>query len=158
MERLLGSGQGRHEGTPAGSAGGERGVMKVYLVTSGQYSDYRVEAVFSTIERAESYKTGVQYANDVEEYDLDPEEPPRLKEGESLFYVHMMKNGSVDFCRACTEDPSIFVQERWGVQNIHGATRLDREHAIKVANERRASLLATGNWMPGISSDTFKEE
>ena len=44
---------------------------KAYVVTSGSYSDYRIEAVFSTREKAEEY---LQYNDDeyrVEEYELD---------------------------------------------------------------------------------------
>ena len=46
---------------------------KVYVVTSGSYSDYRIECVFSTREKAEEY---LQYHDDeyrIEEYALDEE-------------------------------------------------------------------------------------
>lgn len=44
---------------------------KVYLVTSGEYSDYHVDAVFSTKEKAEEYidVKGTDYS--IEEYDVD---------------------------------------------------------------------------------------
>ena len=40
--------------------------MKVYLATSGEYSDYRVRGVFTRREDAEAYALG----DDVEEYEL----------------------------------------------------------------------------------------
>lgn len=51
-------------------------MSKVYLFTTGRYSDYCVEAVFTTKEKAEQasllYRGGDQ-ANDIEEYELDPQ-------------------------------------------------------------------------------------
>ena len=43
----------------------------IYIITSGDYSDYSIEAVFSTREKAEEY---LQYHDDeyrIEEYELD---------------------------------------------------------------------------------------
>ena len=49
--------------------------MKVYIVTSGEYSDYGIEAVFSTREMAEKYiatNNTTDYPYDyIEEYDID---------------------------------------------------------------------------------------
>lgn len=45
--------------------------MKIYLVTSGSYSDYRIEAVFSTYDLAEKYKHEFGLRNDIEEFELD---------------------------------------------------------------------------------------
>ncbi len=46
---------------------------KIYIVTSGEYSDYHIEAVFSTKEKANDYiqQNGTDY--NIEEYDLDEE-------------------------------------------------------------------------------------
>lgn len=46
---------------------------KIYIVTSGNYSDYHIDAVFSTKNKAESYiqQHGTGYR--IEEYDLDEE-------------------------------------------------------------------------------------
>lgn len=47
--------------------------MKVFIVTSGSYSDYRIEAVFSTKEKAQEYiqNACVDDVNDIEEYEMD---------------------------------------------------------------------------------------
>lgn len=42
--------------------------MKVYIVTSGVYSDYQIEGVFSNREAAEKYASIVPDANEVEEW------------------------------------------------------------------------------------------
>lgn len=52
--------------------------MKVYVVTSGEYSDYGINAIFSTKEKAQEYidrgdKLGMNYSYgyQIEEYELD---------------------------------------------------------------------------------------
>lgn len=47
----------------------------VFIVTSGDYSDYQIEAVFSTREKAEAYinAKGTDYDWEVNEYELDLE-------------------------------------------------------------------------------------
>lgn len=52
--------------------------MKVYIVTSGAYSDYSLEGVFSTREKAEEFREqfnlvnpGYECANDVMEWEVD---------------------------------------------------------------------------------------
>lgn len=48
---------------------------KVFIVTSGCYSDYQIEAVFSTKEKAEEYIDSKKYPDDfaIEEYGIDDE-------------------------------------------------------------------------------------
>jgi hypothetical protein len=46
-------------------------VPAVYLVTSGEYSAYSIEAIFSTRELAEAYRKIIQSENDVEEMPID---------------------------------------------------------------------------------------
>lgn len=43
--------------------------MKVYVVTSGCYSDYTIRKIFTDKQKAEDYKEWIIDANDVEEYD-----------------------------------------------------------------------------------------
>lgn len=60
-------------------------MKKVYIVTSGNYSEYHIEAVFTTKELAEDYviHNGVDY--DIEEYDVD--EP--FERGDVLWKVRL---------------------------------------------------------------------
>jgi hypothetical protein len=50
--------------------------MKVYAVSSGDYSDYRIDAVYSTKERAEAFINGATTTYDIEEWELDQD--PRI--------------------------------------------------------------------------------
>ena len=43
--------------------------MKIYVVTSGTYSDYCIRRVFLNKEKAEEYRLWLRDANEVEEYD-----------------------------------------------------------------------------------------
>lgn len=51
-------------------------MSKVYIVTEGEYSDYRIEACFSTKKKAQEYiknakQVNTRYYPDIEEWDLD---------------------------------------------------------------------------------------
>ena len=66
---------------------------KVYIVTSGDYSDYTIEAVFSTIEKAKEYVDahGSDYC--IEKYPVDDAE---VKKNESIWLVSVKwKTGEV---------------------------------------------------------------
>ena len=43
--------------------------MKVYIVTSGTYSDYMIRGVFLNKDKAEEYREWLYDANEIEEYD-----------------------------------------------------------------------------------------
>ena len=45
-------------------------MKRVYIVTSGEYSDYRIEKVFSSHEKARLYSL-LDYDRRVEAYDVD---------------------------------------------------------------------------------------
>jgi hypothetical protein len=45
--------------------------MKVYVVTTGSYSDYGIDKVFTNKEKAEEYAEWLEDSNDVEEYETD---------------------------------------------------------------------------------------
>lgn len=55
--------------------------MKVYVVTSGEYSDYKIEAIFSTKEKAEECSLWTP-RSEIEEYEVD-------KKDESCKYYYM---------------------------------------------------------------------
>lgn len=48
--------------------------MKVYVVTSGIYSDYRIQKIFLNKSKAEEYKKWLPNSNDVEEYDISDDD------------------------------------------------------------------------------------
>ena len=47
--------------------------MKVYIVTSGIYSDYMIRKIFLDKDKAEEYKEWIPNSNDIEEYDTSDE-------------------------------------------------------------------------------------
>lgn len=48
--------------------------MKVYIVTSGTYSDYMIQKVFLDKDKAEEYRKWLPDSNDVEEYDTSDDD------------------------------------------------------------------------------------
>lgn len=62
--------------------------MKVYIVTSGTYSDYQIDAVFSTEDKAKAYldKHGNYDNRQIEEYDTDIEDTNRET---AIYSVHI---------------------------------------------------------------------
>ena len=66
---------------------------QVYIVTSGEYSDYTIEAVFSTRKKAEEYVDAHGSDYRVEEYPVDDAE---VKKNESIWLVSVnWKTGEV---------------------------------------------------------------
>lgn len=45
--------------------------MKIYIVTTGSYSDYCINKVFTDKDKAEEYRKWCRDANDLEEYDTE---------------------------------------------------------------------------------------
>ena len=48
--------------------------MKVYVVTSGTYSDYMIRKIFLNKDKAEEYKKWLPDSNDIEEYDTSDDD------------------------------------------------------------------------------------
>lgn len=130
--------------------------MKVYLVTSGEYSDFRVIGVFSTPEKAEIAKRELD-GDDVDERELD--DMFGWQEGLRYFLVGMDKDG----CGADAEASEVYADRAklsiyapYGTLRERCAARLwarDEEHAIKIVNERRIAVLAANRWQPGEIND-----
>jgi hypothetical protein len=122
------------------------GRMKVYIITKGEYSDYHICGVFSTMKVAK--KASDLYGGDVEieEHKLDviPDHPV-----DHLWYsVFMTKEG--DTKNVSLSDSTASRKVEWqpafelGVEFFMWAK--DEKHAIKIANERRIQLIANNEW------------
>jgi hypothetical protein len=120
-----------------------------YLVTTGEYSDYRVEAVFTTREGAE--RLAAKYPKDhasVEERTLD--EYPEYPEGLLRYRVQFDMDGN-SWARHVDPDAGFNDECNPGGDDKSMATWCwanSEEHAIKIANERRAKVIANGFWAP----------
>lgn len=126
----------------------------VFLVTTGEYSDYRVTGVFSTRENAATFMEasgGKANFNDVEEYDLDAA-VSLIQSGLRSFLVYMLRDSgdkaTVSAVRASeigTDRDTGWVYERlsnWSGPVFRvGVWARDEQHAVKIANEKRVAWL-----------------
>ena len=116
---------------------------EVYVVTRGWYSDYSIEAVFSSEKKAQLLVNILDDAR-IETYEIDSVE---IKEGHRCYIVRMKKDGTVvDVYQSRTSIDDIAVsfdlhKNLWSFQFAK-----DEEHAIKIANERRAQIIANNMW------------
>lgn len=125
-------------------------MKKIYVVTSGEYSDYHIEGIFDSNELAESFMEA--FAPDkynepmcVNEWDLNS---CGFKKGLKAYRVELKPTtGDVVEIR---QERSCFIFNYYenGVTetmdktlNI-GVFAKDEKHAIKIANEKRAMYLA----------------
>lgn len=139
----------------------------IWAVSTGDYSDYRVEGVFSSKKKAKAYlavREQERYGGPIklEQFAYDPDPPTLI----STIAVYIDKAGNVLDCRTAMlreplaigfggyyrERPNFIVSPGrpeipnppvyllWTVQTD------DAERAIKVANEKRAMLVAAGVW------------
>lgn len=144
-------------------------MSKVYLVTRGSYSDYSVSAVFSTQKAAQEYMKAVggKYAdwNAIEEYEMDPPAVRRLKDGYRVWSVTMRHDGTVEQCYVNDTEPYVVesapsyrIWERTKVPAYRGQSGVvdalqasvwakTLKQAVKVVNERRAAMIASGEWV-----------
>ena len=120
-------------------------MKKVYVVTSGCYSDYRIERVFSTRELAEEF-CDRDYDCGVEEYELDGEMPPRK---EIIFHILLNLENKEVIGIGCGEDKQkdyvhVDVEQRTEPRKyIEFYIKSDsRERAIKIASERYGEVFA----------------
>ena len=127
--------------------------MKLYMVTDGHYSDYSVRGIYSTQEKAEWAKKVYKADNEIDEIELDalPESPPGM-----LWYsVDMDAQGngmSVE-----VENAEYAHKDEWrpygdGVRVAFYMWAKDEAHAVKIANERRGILIATGQWTTDLKA------
>ena len=115
--------------------------MNVYVVTTGDYSDYHIEAIFSTKELADEYvrRGGDEY--EVDEWELDTPIP------DALIRVSMFLDGRVDAVEknkgSHMSTESLFVDGELLIWYVKADSE---DRAIKVANEQRIQILALGIW------------
>ena len=159
---------------------------EVYVITSGEYSDYGINAVTVSKKRAEKlkkyysrgYYTG-DNAAEIETYKIDkPHE--NLDDLIPVYHVRIDRKGKC-FCRHETwmhektekliEDTPYYIESLLGSELVtkpkifgdefltfhwYGAAK-DEEHALKIAQDKRAMLLEK-YYMDKDESDIKKEE
>lgn len=146
--------------------------MKLWCLTEGQYSDKSIVGIFSSLEKVNEYiendkRVKINYYKklfpeetdeELLEYSYNDLNEPFEIELDSViidkdkfpFLVYMKKNG--DSTNVYLED-SVSIEKYW--VNIRKSSNnnwdvlfyvnaKDKEHAIKIANERRVQLIASG--------------
>ena len=127
-------------------------MKKVYAVSSGCYSDYRVDAIFTTKELAEEFMKAVpEYDyNDIQEYELNPKTADLVKRGYSPWRVVMLRDGTTEVCKGI-EISTYNTEDSFRGKNIPDALSCNvfaksAKQAIKIVNEKRAMMIANGEW------------
>jgi hypothetical protein len=139
--------------------------MKIYVVTSGEYSDYHVVAIFSNKDVAEKFnKDMLIEENKIEEWELD--NVPEFPVGLYPYHVEMKYDGHVvNINRQSMEyfQEYDYVSDYGYKEKINTMTAKilakDEKHAIKIANEKRAQMIANNEWLPDeIAIEKAKKE
>lgn len=137
-------------------------MSKVYVVTEGEYSAYHIVGVFDSLEKAQAFRElfwdeeqNFYRINElIEEYDLNPyqkEVDARLKR----YIVLMSNSGDVKQTSLGTDHYDELTQaveyvirraNRRSAELLVFCWAQDQDHAIKIANEKRAWILANNLW------------
>ena len=124
-----------------------------YAISTGEYSDYRVCAIFTTREKAEAAKPAYGFGAEIEEFRLDPVMPD-CSAGRQLYRCFKsLVSGQIgayscnlsDLCLNDSSAPdyaSYFEPRPVGLSFLVYVYARDREHAVKIAAEKFAKAEA----------------
>ena len=139
----------------------------IYAVNAGEYSDYRIIALFSTMEKARDYMEATPqgasgFYNDVEEYELDPDAADLIRRGYSVWSVTMTRDGNTESVKAVDLNASgISDLSSWIWRRSKAPAYKDKglpdcivskvmakspAGAVKIVNEQRTRMVASGEW------------
>jgi hypothetical protein len=122
-------------------------MKSIFIVTSGDYSSYRINGVYSTKEKAEqSFPSKHRRDYGVEEWVLDAKVDLAAK-GYREWFIEFDKDGNVTQAADSAPDessaPSRVNVNGWsGGICVYQILAGSRAAAIKIASEKRAQLLA----------------
>lgn len=130
-------------------------MKKIYVVVSGEYSDFGINAIFTTKELAELYISAFSQKDRyeeliIQEWNIDPYEL-ELKQNRKPFRIIMDKEGNTINIDYETSDfslmPERLIEFQWGTKNMICRCFADnKKHAVKIANEKRVQILAINKW------------
>ncbi len=125
----------------------------IYVATQGSYSDYRICAVFTDKALAEKYKNSLPdnwEGPRIEEYIANPHSK-ELNKNHKPYFLRMKKDGECVEIRIADSSYG-FDGNNMGFDvrnNMYlNIFARDEKHAIKIANEKRAQLIAENKWNP----------
>ena len=123
----------------------------IYVVTSGSYSDYGIDAIFDNKELAEQYidafEKGGYNEKSIEEFELNPFEK-QIKVGCKPYFLRMDKQGNCKEIRVEDSSYGFGSSPKFDFnKNIyHHVFARDEKHAIKILNEIRFQYIAMNKW------------
>lgn len=125
--------------------------MKVFIVTSGDYSDYHIDRVFSAREKAREFVDHMGGCYEIEEYSLD-EETPRGVFGYrvSLYKDHTEVELTDPAYDAYMRKDSLRWSEDFMPHLIFVVEAKDAPHAVKIASERFMRIKAEPYLFPRL--------
>jgi len=140
--------------------------MTLYVVTQGEYSDYHIVGIYSdreTAEKIRKYKSVHDDMCEIEEYELNPNLPKDVDEVKEYWRVSYNKPDFFDRSKLISSEgirwhvwtefymkqdnkPDIeykFSKDyRWGEVYVLKSIAKDADHAIKIAQDIRAKVIA----------------
>ena len=129
--------------------------MKVYIVTSGAYSDYRIDAVFTDDKTAKVFADKID--GEVEIWEISSSNLIDKITHDKIFCVRMNKEGNTDLVMEEDFDSHEIenaIEKKTEIFNaVDGYSMItymfakDEKHAVKIANERRVQLIANNEWV-----------
>lgn len=138
----------------------------IYAVNSGSYSDYRIDALFSSKKLAEDFMSTVKNNdyNGIEEYQLDPPSVDLIRRGYSVWRVHMLKDGTTERIERTDNEKydisgagghEIWARTKAPVYKGKGIPDIltssvwakTEKQAVKIVNEKRVQMIATGKFI-----------
>ena len=126
---------------------------RAYVVTSGDYSDYSVHAVFTDLAAAIAAAEEQNKSDEFKWYKYRVEVVPlnHMRAVSSGWYeVYMPLNGGDEGCYTSPEVPlpgergPVIRHHHWGDELVMIIEARDCEHAMKIAGERKTRLMVTG--------------
>ena len=138
---------------------------EVFAVNSGSYSDYRVNALFSSRKLAEEYMKTFPLGdpNEIEVFELDPPGVDLVHRGYSVWRVLMLEDGTTEEVERTAN--SYYDVEHAGISTIWKRSEAPfykgkgtpdamdsrvwaktEKQAVKIANEKRVQMIANGEW------------
>ena len=124
----------------------------IYVVTSGEYSDYGIDAMFDDKELAQDFIDSFNPSYDemrIEEYELNPY-GQEIRKGCKPYFIRMTREGSAHGIH--TEDSAYGFDGIGTVgYDAHGDMYIyvfakDEKHATKICNEKRTQIIANNKW------------
>lgn len=134
--------------------------MKVYIVTSGEYSDYHIDRVFSTRKKAQEFLDHIGKAGfNIEEYDVDEKTPRGVFSYQVIIPDYSGRKTRVSLQEPFTEyekDAFRYTLDPYNEAYCFNIQAKDAPHAIKIASERLMQIRAMKYLFPRLYDECVR--